>query len=198
MQGLCPAAELQSPAAECAAAAASAPGRAAQGMACRGSNTESPSHAAQMKPALDAIRSLGTVLESSLQLLLPVLVRLITPGASAAPLMTQDETLVTMQEVLPKMQLAGEWGVCACEENVFVCGGEGGRAGEMESHGQGLSVRRTGPRETDITRLHGPSGSSSPLSPLCVRTARTGMGGTPCFRFHTSRPGMPPPGCDRV
>lgn len=80
---------------------------AAQCMACTGSSTNFPSHTAQIKPALDAIRSLGTVLESSLQLLLPVLVRLITPGASAAPLMTQDETLVTMQEVLPKMQLAG-------------------------------------------------------------------------------------------
>ncbi|KAL6771425.1 TOR1 [Auxenochlorella protothecoides x Auxenochlorella symbiontica] len=62
---------------------------------------------AMIKPALEAIRSLGTVLESSLQLLLPVLVRLITPGASAAPLAVQEETLVTMQEVLPKMQLAG-------------------------------------------------------------------------------------------
>lgn len=61
-----------------------------------------------IKPALDAIRSLGSVLESSLQLLLPVLVRLITPGASAAPLNVQEQTLLTMQDVLPKMQLAGQ------------------------------------------------------------------------------------------
>ncbi len=33
----------------------------------------------------------------------------VTPGASAAPLAVQEETLVTMQEVLPKMQLAGGW-----------------------------------------------------------------------------------------
>ena len=61
----------------------------------------------QIKPALDALRALGTVLEDHLQLLLPALNRLISPGSSATPLAIQEETLATMQDLLPRMQLAG-------------------------------------------------------------------------------------------
>ncbi|KAL4435039.1 hypothetical protein ABPG77_003864 [Micractinium sp. CCAP 211/92] len=60
-----------------------------------------------VKPALDAIRALGPVLEDHLQLLLPALNRLIVPGGSGLPLAIQEETLATMQDLLPRMQLAG-------------------------------------------------------------------------------------------
>ncbi len=107
----------------------------------------------QVKPALDAIRALGPVLEDHLQLLLPALNRLIAPGSSGLPLAVQvrepsgnacvcpcwslpvahasackcsggfqvfihpacppvascvqEETLSAMQDLLPRMQLAG-------------------------------------------------------------------------------------------
>ena len=61
----------------------------------------------QVKPALEAIRALGPVLEDHLQLLLPALNRLIVPGSSGLPLSIQEETLATMQDLLPRMQLAG-------------------------------------------------------------------------------------------
>lgn len=61
----------------------------------------------QVKPALDAIRALGPVLEDHLQLLLPALNRLIVPGAPGLPLAVQEETLASMQDLLPRMQLAG-------------------------------------------------------------------------------------------
>ena len=69
----------------------------------------------QVKPALDAIRALGPVLEDHLQLLLPALNRLIAPGASSLPLPIQEETLATMQ-------------VCVC------VGGGGGGGGGGEAH----------------------------------------------------------------
>lgn len=60
-----------------------------------------------VKPALDAIRSLGPVLEDHLQLLLPALNRLIMLGSAGTPPAIQEETLATMQDLLPRMQLAG-------------------------------------------------------------------------------------------
>ncbi len=57
----------------------------------------SSTHLTQVKPALDAIRALGPVLEDHLQLLLPALNRLIVPGGSGLPLAIQEETLATMQ-----------------------------------------------------------------------------------------------------
>jgi FKBP12-rapamycin complex-associated protein len=47
------------------------------------------------------------VLEDHLQLLLPALNRLIVPGSTGLPLSIQEETLATMQDLLPRMQLAG-------------------------------------------------------------------------------------------
>lgn len=106
-----------------------------------------PTTLLQVKPALDAIRALGPVLEDHLQLLLPALNRLIVPGGSGLPLAVQvrrlrcsfelacgmqlqgrplhqvtrscfkpafmplarvqEETLAAMQDLLPRMQLAG-------------------------------------------------------------------------------------------
>eukprot|EP00887_Chlorella_sp_A99_P006163 scaffold3.g6163.t1 len=60
-----------------------------------------------VKPGLDAIRALGPVLEDHLQLLLPALNRLISLGSSGTPPAIQEETLATMQDLLPRMQLAG-------------------------------------------------------------------------------------------
>jgi len=57
-----------------------------------------------VRPALLALRALGPVLEDHLPLLLPALVRLV--GSGGAPLQVQDETLSTMQDVLPGMQLS--------------------------------------------------------------------------------------------
>ncbi|KDD76204.1 FAT domain-containing protein, partial [Helicosporidium sp. ATCC 50920] len=62
---------------------------------------------AMVSAALDAIKAFGPVLEDSLQLLLPVLVRIIMPGASLAPVGVQEECLESMQELFPQMQLAG-------------------------------------------------------------------------------------------
>lgn len=61
----------------------------------------------QVKPALDAIRALGPVLEDHLQLLLPALNRLIAPAGTGLPLGVQEEALAAMQDLLPRMQLAG-------------------------------------------------------------------------------------------
>ena len=47
------------------------------------------------------------MLEDHLQLLLPAMNRLIAPSGSAVPLAIQEETLATMQDLLPRMQLAG-------------------------------------------------------------------------------------------
>ncbi|KAI3435635.1 hypothetical protein D9Q98_001694 [Chlorella vulgaris] len=60
-----------------------------------------------VKPALDAVRALGPVLEDHLQLLLPALNRLIVPGSSGLPMAVQEETLAAMQDLLPRMQLSG-------------------------------------------------------------------------------------------
>lgn len=60
-----------------------------------------------VKPALETMRALGPVLEDHLHVLLPALVRLIGPSSSATPLPIQEETLATMQDLLPRMQLAG-------------------------------------------------------------------------------------------
>ncbi len=69
-----------------------------------------PPPVVQLKPALEAMRALGLVLEDHLQLLLPALTRLIAPGAAGVPAPIQEEVLATMQDLLPRMQLAGEAG----------------------------------------------------------------------------------------
>jgi FKBP12-rapamycin complex-associated protein len=61
---------------------------------------------AMVRPALGALRALGPVLEDHLALLLPALVRLVAPGGAAVPASVQEETLATMQDLLPRMQLA--------------------------------------------------------------------------------------------
>lgn len=58
-------------------------------------------------PALEALRSFGPVLEDSLQLLLPVLVTMLTSKNSSTPLAVQEQTLATVRELFPQMQLAG-------------------------------------------------------------------------------------------
>jgi FKBP12-rapamycin complex-associated protein len=47
------------------------------------------------------------VLEDHLQLLLPALSRLIAPGGAGLPQPVQEEALSAMQDLLPRMQLAG-------------------------------------------------------------------------------------------
>lgn len=59
-----------------------------------------------IRPALNALRALGPVLEDDLPLLLPALVRLIDSGTGSTPLAVQEETLSAMQDLLPRMQLA--------------------------------------------------------------------------------------------
>ena len=61
----------------------------------------------QVKPALDAIRALGPILEDHLHMLLPALIRLINPTSTVTPSVIQEETLAAMQDLLPRMQLAG-------------------------------------------------------------------------------------------
>jgi len=59
-----------------------------------------------VRPAMGTLRALGPVLEDHLALLLPALVRLLAPGGAAVPLRVQEETLATLQDLLPRMQLA--------------------------------------------------------------------------------------------
>jgi FKBP12-rapamycin complex-associated protein len=61
----------------------------------------------QVRPALGALRALGPVLEDHLALLLPALVRLVSPGGTGTPITVQEEALSAMQDLLCRMQLAG-------------------------------------------------------------------------------------------
>lgn len=62
----------------------------------------------QVKPALDAIRALGPVLEDHLQLLLPALNRLIVPGGSGLPMAVQVRHLLLScdQAVVARLTIA--------------------------------------------------------------------------------------------
>ena len=89
-----------------------------------------------VRPALGALESLGSAVDDSLHLLLPSMVRLISPAASSTPAEVRRAALRSLRRLIPRMQLGGYASavlhplikvggglVCVC---VCVCGGGGG------------------------------------------------------------------------
>eukprot|EP00798_Chlamydomonas_sp_ICE-L_P022753 gene22753-29921_t len=60
-----------------------------------------------VKPALATLEALGSAVEQHLHLLLPALVRLITPASSNTPIEIRKAALKSMRKLLPSMHLAG-------------------------------------------------------------------------------------------
>lgn len=59
------------------------------------------------RPALAALEALGAALEAHLHLLLPALMRLVSPAVSSTPLDVRRAVLRSLKRLLPRMRLAG-------------------------------------------------------------------------------------------
>ncbi|KAG2491268.1 hypothetical protein HYH03_010473, partial [Edaphochlamys debaryana] len=60
-----------------------------------------------VRPALGALEALGSAVDDSLHLLLPSMVRLISPAAAATPAEIRRAMLRSMRKLIPRMQLGG-------------------------------------------------------------------------------------------
>ncbi|GIL87381.1 hypothetical protein Vretimale_1690 [Volvox reticuliferus] len=60
-----------------------------------------------VRPALGALEALGTAVDDSLHLLLPSMVRLISPSSSSTPAEIRRAALRSMRKLIPRMQLGG-------------------------------------------------------------------------------------------
>ncbi|PNW79096.1 hypothetical protein CHLRE_09g400553v5 [Chlamydomonas reinhardtii] len=60
-----------------------------------------------VRPALGALESLGSAVDDSLHLLLPSMVRLISPAASSTPAEVRRAALRSLRRLIPRMQLGG-------------------------------------------------------------------------------------------
>ncbi|KIY92187.1 hypothetical protein MNEG_15776 [Monoraphidium neglectum] len=60
-----------------------------------------------VRPALGALEALGVALEEHLHLLLPALMRLVSPAVSVTPLDVRRSVLRSLKRLLPRMRLAG-------------------------------------------------------------------------------------------
>lgn len=60
-----------------------------------------------VRPTLSALEALGAALDGHLHLLLPALMRLVSPQVSGTPLDIRRAVLRSMKRLLPRMQLAG-------------------------------------------------------------------------------------------
>ncbi|GBF92738.1 hypothetical protein Rsub_05107 [Raphidocelis subcapitata] len=60
-----------------------------------------------VRPALGALEALGSALEDLLHLLLPALMRLVSPAVSGPPLDVRRAVLRSLKRLLPRMRLAG-------------------------------------------------------------------------------------------
>ncbi|EFJ44271.1 target of rapamycin, growth-regulatory PI3K-like protein kinase [Volvox carteri f. nagariensis] len=60
-----------------------------------------------VRPALGALEALGSAVDDSLHLLLPSMVRLISPSASSTPAEIRRAALRSMRKLIPRMQLGG-------------------------------------------------------------------------------------------
>ncbi|GIL44136.1 hypothetical protein Vafri_1666 [Volvox africanus] len=60
-----------------------------------------------VRPALGALEALGSAVDDSLHLLLPSMVRLISPSSSSTPAEIRRAALRSMRKLIPRMQLGG-------------------------------------------------------------------------------------------